>query len=129
MAANGEIYIKTVEDLSFQLVSAFGRRLTISDTEISKSERTASGKYVKDVVTAPRKITLSYDAIDGSELGKFLSAYESFEEIILRVYTSDINYTDYTVLMEPISRERLVLLDDGLWGNVAIEFNEISRTL
>jgi len=130
MARKGEIYIKTVNDLEPRLMSAFGRKVTITDTEISKSERTASGKLCKDIIATPRKIVFNFEMIDGDELDYYIeSLYETYDELLLIFYTTDQLYDEYTCLMEPISRERILLLGNGLWGNVSVEFNEVSRTV
>lgn len=128
MAAKGEIHLGTAID-TLEIMTAFGRRLSIEDVEISKSERTASGKLVKDVWAVPRKITLAYEMIDGDELDKFITYYQMHCELVLRIYKGPTTYDDYTVLMEPISKERVLLLGNGLWGNVTIEFNEVNRAL
>jgi hypothetical protein len=136
MAKKGDIYLGATVG-TVQLMTAFGRKLTIADNEISKSERTASGRLVKDIIATPRKITLTYEAIDGDELAKFIALYETYDELILQIQHTDdppsttpepgSYYDEYTVLMEPTSRERILLRGDGLYGNVSIEFNEVDR--
>jgi hypothetical protein len=40
--------------------------------------------------------------------------------------TDDPSYhAIYTVLMEPIDKTRILLIGEGLWGNVKIVFEEI----
>jgi hypothetical protein len=128
----GDIYLG---ELGFEyLLSPFGRRLIITPEEIGRKQRTASGRLVKDTVTTKHKFTLAYEAIDGTALETFLDLYELYDELSLLIYHSSApgttddegNYYDaYTVLMEPIARERLLLLSDGLWTGVSVVLEEV----
>jgi hypothetical protein len=129
----GDIYLGATAG-TLQLMSPFGRKLVIEDIELSRSQRTASGKLRKDIYAIKKKITLNYEAIDGDELDKYLTLYETYDELIIRIFydtegttteePSD-DYDQYTVFMEPINRERLLLCGNGLWANVSIVFNEV----
>jgi hypothetical protein len=81
-----------------------------------------------------KKIVLAYETIDGSVLEQFLDLYELYSELSLLIYHTNVPtttddegayYDQYTILMKPISRERLLLTSDGLWTGVAIELNEV----
>jgi hypothetical protein len=48
----------------------------ITPIEISKSERTASGRMVKDIIAVKRKFSLRYDALDPADVNIFVSFYE-----------------------------------------------------
>jgi|WetSurMetagenome_2_1015567.scaffolds.fasta_scaffold19341_2 hypothetical protein len=130
----GDIYLGATSG-TVQLMSPFGRKLNIEDIELSRSQRASSGKLRRDRYGPTKhKITLTYEAIDGDELEKYLTLYETYDELVLQIYhypdggtteePSD-NYDEYNVIMEPISRERLSLKGDGLWSNVSIVFNEV----
>lgn len=116
------------------LLSAFGRKLSIVDDELSREQRTASGRLVRDIIAVKKKITLSYETIDGDDLTTFLDLYDLQDELSLLIYHTDVptttddegNYYDaYTVLMKPIGRERLLLTGEGLWTGVQIELQEV----
>lgn len=127
----GEIYLGLSG--SEQLISPFGRKFSIVTEEIGREQRTASGRLVKDIVAIKNKITLTYDTIDGDALTQFLDLYDLAEELSLLVYFASSPTTDdesayydqYTVLMAPIARERLLLLSDGLWTGVQIVLSEV----
>ncbi len=134
MSAKGDIYLGALG--SEVLITAFGRSFTIKDTEISRQERTASGRLVKDIIAVKKNFTLAYDMIDGADLETLLTIYDLQSELSLLVYNEDLPettttgspgaYADaYTVLMEPIDRTRMLLLDTGLWGGVSIELSEV----
>lgn len=106
------------------LMTPFGRKLNISDIQLSREDRTASGRLVRDVIATKKEIRLRYRMIDGDELTKYLDAYDTNDELLLRIYNSS-GFDDYTVLMDPISRERLLVRDDGLWEGVEIVFREV----
>jgi hypothetical protein len=129
--ANGDIY------LDGTLLTPFGRTYTESDIEISRGDRTASGKLVRDIIATKKRFSLDYSYIDGDELKIYEDFYAENSEHTLSVYYSDnaattTTTTDdpsyhaiYTVLMEPIDKTRILLIGEGLWGNVKIVFEEI----
>jgi hypothetical protein len=132
-AQKGDIYLGTLG--SEELLSPFGRKLIITPTELSREERTASGRLVKDIIATKHRFTLAYECITGTALEQFLDFYAVGGEMSLLIFTDsnsttttpepEENYDNYTVLMEPIERERLLLLDDGLWSGVNIILNEV----
>lgn len=109
------------------LLSGFGRTFTISDQELARQERTSSGRLVKDIKEdSPKKqFTLDYNMIDSSDLEDFLDLYLLAQELSFFYYTDVSTYQQYTVVMAPIDRERITLLDDGLWGGVIIVLDEV----
>ena len=123
MSSKGDIYLGASGDL--KLLSPYGRRLTISDTEISRSERAVSGKLRKDIIAVKKRITLDYSFIDGDALETLLDIYDLQSELVLRIYTAESYYDEYTVLMEPIDRTRVLLMADGLWSGVSVVLEEV----
>jgi hypothetical protein len=125
MSANGDISLGATSG-TLTLLSPFARKFSISDTEISKEERTCSGKLVKDIIATKKQFRLSYESIDGTELTNIIAKYDLKSELVLRVYSGPSTYTDYTVMMEPISeRTRLILRNTGVWENAIITLNEV----
>jgi hypothetical protein len=132
-AKKGDIYLGLLGEET--VVSPFGRKLIITDTELNREERTASGRLVRDVIATKKKFSLQYEIITGTALEQFLDLYDLNSELSLLIFTDsnattttpepEANYEIYTVLMEPISRERLLLLDDGLWSGVNVELLEV----
>lgn len=123
MSSKGDIYLGASGDL--KLLSPYGRKLTISDTEISRSERAVSGKLRKDIIAVKKRITLDYSFIDGDALETLLDIYDLQSELVLRIYTAESYYDEYTVLMEPIDRTRVLLMADGLWSGVSVVLEEV----
>lgn len=123
--ALGELYLGIAG--SEAVIPAYGRTLTINDQEFSKEQRTASCRLVKDIKEgSPKKqFTLSYSMIDGDVLEDLIDLYELETELSLIVYITDSVYEQYYVIMLPVERERVLILDDGLWGGVNIVLNEI----
>lgn len=107
------------------LLSAFGRTFTERDEEISRTDRTASGRLVRDIVSVKKRFTLDYESITGTDLATIESIYGIGGELSLMVYRTASTYDRYTVLMEPIERERIITLDDGLYGGVVVELSEV----
>jgi hypothetical protein len=132
MSKKGDIYLGLSGSES--LMSPFGRRLSIVDEEIGREQRTSSGRLVRDIVAVKKKITLAYETIDGSDLETYLDLYDLESELSILIYHTDVPtttddegayYDQYTVLMSPISRERLLVTSDGLWTGVTIELREV----
>lgn len=123
MAVN-DIYIgETVGSL--QLMSALGRKLLINNIILSREDRTASGRLVQDIIATKKEFTLRYSAIDGSDLAVYLDLFDLNSELIIRVYNSVSTYNDYTVLMSPLSYQRVLATGDGLWEGVSVVFREV----
>lgn len=123
--ALGELYLGVAG--SETVLSAYGRTLTITDLEFAREQRTASCRLVKDIKEgSPKKqFTLSYSMIDGDVLEDFIDLYELGVELSFFIYITETVYEQYTVVMSPIERERILILDDGLWGGVNIVLNEV----
>ena len=127
--AKGEIYLG--QSGSEILLTPFGRRLIIRPTEVSRSQRTANGRLVKDVAAVKYQFELPYNAIDGDALEDILDLYDLQEELSLLIYTSEsdtfLNFDGETptVLMSPVERERLLLLGVGIWTGVSLTLDEV----
>jgi hypothetical protein len=129
MTANGDIYLGVLG--SEYLLSPGGRRLAISDIEISRSDRTADGTLRTDIVATKMKFTLSYSVITGTALLQLLTIYRLHSDLSLLIYTSPTvtmlneDGNPITVQMQPIERERLEMRDDGTWTGCTVELNEV----
>jgi hypothetical protein len=132
MSQKGDIYLGPSGTET--LLSPFGRKLRISDVILAREERTASGRLVRDIIATKKKFTLSYEMIDGDELDMLIALYEANGEMSLLLYNDTFPTTtpeqgddcdSYTVLMQPMERERILLLGNGLFGNVVVELNEV----
>ena len=133
MPNKGDIYLGAVGSES--LLSAYGRKLSISDEQITREGRTASGRYVKDVITTKKEFNIRYDLIGGNDLASLLTIYGIDDELSLQIYhTSDeggttrepgANYDQYYVLMSALSRTRELLASDGLWSGVSVVLKEV----
>ena len=119
MATAGDILIGAVT------LSPFGRTFTEGLIELSRTDRTASGRLVKDVYATKRILTLEYDVITNAALEQYATIYTAGGELILTEYYTSLLSNVYTVLMEPYDKTRLILLDSGLWVGFAATFNEV----
>ena len=122
--ALGELYLG-VDVGSLELLSAFGREFSVVNKKISRIERTASGRLVEDIIATKKEFTLAYNLIDGDDLDTYKDLYDEEDELLFRVYTGVSTYDNYTVLMEPLNYERILMFDNGLWGNVDILLVEV----
>ena len=122
--ALGELYLG-LSIGSLQLLTAFSREFRTGNIQLSRSERTASGKMVRDIIATKKKFTLSYDLIDGEELDVFKDLYNEDAELAFRVFISDVDYLDYVILMDPLDWDRVLMFDTGLWSNVEVSLVEV----
>lgn len=130
MPNKGDIYLGVLG--AETVLSPFGRTLKISDMELSREERTASGRLVCDIYATKKKFELSYEMIDGDVLSGILDLYASYNELSLLIYTDTTTTTGegsdcdaYIIIMRPIDRTRLLLLENGLWGGVNVVLEEV----
>jgi hypothetical protein len=133
MSQKGDIYLGPAGTET--LLSPYGRKLRITPVKLSKSERTASGRLVEDIIVTKHKFIITYEMIDGDKLQELIDLYDAGGEKSLLLYMDNTTGTttpepgddcdSYTVLMEPIERERILLLGEGLFGGVVVELNEV----
>ena len=110
---------------SESLLPATGRTFSESIEEVSREERTASGRLVRDIRATKKVFTLSYELIDGDDLEDFKTLYDLQTELnLIHEYTAS-QTEQYTVLMRPFDYTRLVLLSPGLWQGATIELAEV----
>lgn len=122
--ARGELYLGTNTG-NLQLLVAFSRTFDIKDILLSREARTASARLVRDVIATKKEFNLGYDLIDGTDLAVYTGLYALNTELLFRVYTDATNFDDYTVLMSPITKRRVLMSGDGLWTNVRIRLREV----
>lgn len=122
--ALGELYLG-LNAGSLELLTPFSREFAIKNIILSRDGRTTSGRLVRDIIAKKKEFTLSYELIDGDELQTIIDQFEQDDELLFRVYTGASTYDDYAVLMEPVNYDRVLMFDNGLWGNVEIELKEV----
>jgi len=124
MPRRGEIYLGTYG--SELLITAFGRKLSITPEQIVREGRTASGKLVRDIVATKQKILLRYDLIDGKDLTVFQNIYDLGGTKSIKIYTTETVNDQYYVLMDPIEHTReIISRNDILWSGVQIVLKEV----
>jgi hypothetical protein len=106
------------------LLSPFGRKFSRSPIEITREDRTASGRKVKDIVAIKYKFTLQYDLIDDADVRIFQHLYGLDSELSLKV-TTPTGVSTYTVMLAPFSQERVTAVGSGLWSGVTIEMEQV----
>ena len=102
-----------------------GRTFTEGYNEIAREERTASGRLVKEITARKKRFIVEYSLIDDNELQTILSLYELDTELEFTVRRIDETVDKYIVLLMPFDQSRILSVGDGLWGDVALEMNEV----
>jgi hypothetical protein len=109
-------------------LSPYGRVYSDDVEFITREDRSASGKLRRDVIAQKKTFTLQYQTIDQKDLDTFarLIRHHYMVPLYLELmYTGQEQPETYTVLMSPYSRERILAVMGGLWGNVSIVFTEV----
>jgi len=107
------------------LLSAFGRKFSESMEEISREDRTSSGKLVRDIITTKKMFSLKYDMIHDDDLSDFADLYGLQSELSVKITRPDTTEDTYTVLLRPFDKERVVSLGCKYWGGVNIKLAEV----
>jgi len=121
MALN-DIYLG--ESGSEVLLSAFAREFTQRRIEVSREDRTASGRLVKDIRAIKLGFSISYDMISHTDLTVIADLYDLEDELSLIVTRPDFSQDTYTVLLKPFDQTRVKSVGCGYWGGVALELEE-----
>jgi len=123
--AIGELYLGPIG--SEVLLSPFGRTLRIKPVyRIMRDGPTANGRLVRDYGGSKKyEFLLEYDRIDGTALETILDLEDLNDELSLIVWSGAMSYDSYTVLMDAIERERILLLGDGIWGGVSVSLRQV----
>jgi hypothetical protein len=107
------------------LLEPYDRKFSIQQKEIGREERTADGTLVSDIIAVKNVFTLRYETIDQSQLLFFQQLYDLRQKLSLLVYSSDVNYSGYWVIMKPFEQTRLLAVAGGVWEGVTITLDEV----
>jgi len=114
---------KTPETL--QEISMFGRVYAERWLDgMFREDRAASKKLRRDCIAKKKGFLLGYDAADQVVVDRFDELFEYGLELILEVTHMETVKT-YAVLMYPYEQERILAVWGGLWGGLAVEFQEV----
>jgi hypothetical protein len=105
-------------------LTAYGRTYSESWVEISRTDRTASGRLVQDITAKKKRFTLDYDLIPHTELEDIAEYYAFDDELQLIVNRPDDTQDTYTVIMRPFDQER-ARAKGAHWSGVSIEMEEV----
>jgi hypothetical protein len=110
-----------------QLLSTMGRRFAIEDFEISKEQRTASGRLVKEVIAVKKQFTLEYGFVTNAILKQLKELYQSGlrNNLNLKIEQEDGTIEEYEVVFRPFSRSRYLIGDKWYWEGIRIELEEV----
>lgn len=110
-----------------QLLSTMGRRFAIEDFEISKEQRTASGRLVKEVIAVKKRFTLEYSFVTNAILKQLKELYQAGirNNLNLKIEQEDGSIEEYEVVFRPFSRSRYLIGDKWYWEGISIELEEV----
>ena len=107
------------------LLSAYGREFTENMIAVTREDRTASGRLVRDIRATKRKFTITYDLIHNDDLEAIATLYDLDDELSLIVTRHDSSQDTYTVLLKPFDKTRAKSVAMDYWTGVTIELEEV----
>ena len=107
------------------LLTPFARRFKSGWIELARTERTASGRFVKDIRARKRKWSIEYDYITQADLEAIETVYAYESELGFIVTLPDTSTESFTVLMGPFDKDRAKAVDGGYWSGVTLEIEEV----
>jgi len=117
------IRLGTAEDL--QELSMFGRSFRERWVDgLTRRDRAADGELREDVIAIKRAFLISYNTADQEVADRMDYLFENRAKFTLEI-THLASVKTYTVLMSPFEKERILAVWGGLWGDIAVEFEEV----
>lgn len=107
------------------LMPNIGRTFSELDNEITRENRTASGKLVIDVVAIKKEFTLEYSTVTDGVLDTLKTVYAIGGTLSIKVERKDGTINTYTVRMRPFGRKRVLTAQEWLWDSISIKLEEI----
>lgn len=106
------------------LLTPIGRQYTEKIIELSRQDRTTSGRLVRDVYAVKKNFAISYSLITGTDLASLVALY-NLQTTLSLIVSYERETKKYSVLMDPFDRTRVLAVGEGLWGNVNVTLEEI----
>lgn len=119
-----DIYLGLISGIEY-LLPMGGRTFREGFIELSRSDRTASGRAVKDIIALKKRFTCTYEMISENDLQTILTLYLLETELQLTIRRFDDTVDKYTILLIPFDYERILITNGGLWGNVLLEMEQV----
>src|SRR5690606_16043654 len=102
-----------------------GVTLTESEIEITREDRTASGKMVFDIITVKKLFTISYNIIRRKQLEQLERLYNLQEVLSLKIERENGDIDQYDVRFRPFERSVYKRPKQWLYRDITVELEEI----
>lgn len=106
-------------------LSPLNRTFNEEEFEITREDRTASGRLVIDVIATKKRFKLDYSTTTGMVLSQLQEIYQLGAILNLRVERQDGVIDEYEVKLRPFSRSRFLAVGDWRWKDISLELEEI----
>ena len=106
-------------------LTSVGRKFTETDFEITREDRTASGRLVIDVIATKKKFNLSYELVTNTTLEQLNRLYSTGGILSLRTQNNDGSVNHYMVKFRPFTRSRFLAVGEWLWEGISLELEEV----
>jgi hypothetical protein len=97
---------------------------SISDVKLARTERTASGRSVSDVIAFKLKLDLSFDTLTDIEMAVFSEAYHVVGSFPFTFPYLGVSKTIDVVVGSDFNHEMLYA-DPELWKNIKVSLEEV----
>jgi hypothetical protein len=102
-----------------------GRVFSKGLIELARKGRTASGRKVKDVKAIKESFSIKWDLINDSDLNMITDLFKTSETLELTIRKLDGTTDKLNIMLEPFNAERILSVNEGWWGDVVLECEEI----
>lgn len=96
-----------------------------SEIEITREDRTASGKMVYDIVAVKKLFTINYNIVRGDQLEQLERLYNMTGILSILVERENGDVDQYDVRFKPFSRTNFQRSKEWLYRDITIELEEI----
>lgn len=92
---------------------------------LTRTERTASGRKVQDIIAKKKRFVVEYSLIDDSELQTITDLFDLDSPLEFTIRRISGVVDKYNVILMPFDQTRILSVGSGLWGDVVLEMEEI----
>lgn len=106
-----------------QLLPLMSRSFEESEFEILREGRTASGRYVADILAIKKRFRINYDLVTNDIFNTLKDIYDLGDVLKIIIERKDGTLDDYFVKLRPFRRERL--MGGRYWEGITLELEEV----
>ncbi|MBU9711058.1 hypothetical protein [Evansella tamaricis] len=95
------------------------------DIEISREDRTASGRLVRDIIAIKKRFSLSYGVLEGEDLEQLSRLYNLQVPLNLIIERESGSNDSYEVVFRPFARSNFLRTGEWYWRGISVTLEEV----